>query len=382
MSFARKQAFLRICALVCMTIAAPAVQSQNSCKGQQCATVHVDGVSKDFPGNVIAGQLEPDANRRNVRVSDLKRTYQLTCNIENKDCTLPPVGSRWQFVTKQRDKPEYLGDRQGEFPHQGIEVFLKSTARTFGPYWLVSEMSLIDNYSFQRLVSECKSKEHGLNENDCTKWIARKAKLIEEECPTADGQEACHSFRGLLSADDPDILDLIARLEHTYVCFRPSEDTFFTVWFSEPVEWNWLKPSEEDQKALKLSPFSLMQFGSLGVDYYKQGVHEKKLSLSGVSIWSYVPLGADFTPSALAHLATSSDAKLERSDAQPTIEVDGTRIAVSEEYKNNKDEEIRHTLLIQRSTGRFTETYEESSSQRTILDYSGRCLIAPNTGNE
>jgi hypothetical protein len=281
-------------------------------------------------------------------------------------------------MTIPKEKPGYLGDHEGEFPHNGFEVFLKASNRTLGPYWLVSEMPLFKAGAFQQLMVECRTKEQGLNENDCTRWLARRAQMLEKSCSATDTQIACDSFQGLIRASDPDLLDLFARLEHAYVCFRPHEDTFFTIWFAEPSEWNWRRPDAEDQKLFKLRPDALMQFGDLGVSYYKQGIQDKDAELSGASIWSYLPLIPNVTPSSLARLATSSDAKLERLNGQPTIQLDGTRINVSESYKNKKDEDIEHTLLVQRSTGRFMETYNEKSSGRTILSYPGQCVVVPN----
>lgn len=347
---------------------------QFTCAKPQCIVVHVDGISKDYPGDVYTGEVSTEANRRNVRVSDAKRTYQLTCNLENKACTTPEIDSQWQLITIRKEKPGYLDDREGEFPHNGFEVFLKASNRTLGPYWLVSDMPLLKAGAFQQLIVECRTKEQGLNENDCTRWLARRAQTLEKNCSATDTQVACDSFQGLIRASDPDLLDLFARLEHAYVCFRPHEDIFFTIWFMEPSEWLWSKADEGERKAFSLQNGMLTQIAGPGVYYYNKGVRDENADISEIGVWSYLPLTSDITPSSLARLATSNDAKFNGK----TFQIDGTRISVSESYKNSNGKEIKHTLVVQRSTGRFAESYDEDPSGHTVLTYSGQCLVVPN----
>jgi len=346
------------------------------CGKPQCIVVHVDGVSRGSESDVYGTQptAPVDAGTTDVRISDSKSTYQLTCNSENKTCIAPALGVEYQLVAIPGEKPEDLDDDAGEYPHRGKTAFLKGANATLGPYWMVAEMPTMQPSAFQKLIAECSVREQGLNENDCTKWLARRARMREAACPDSEAAVACHSFQELLGAADPDLMDIFARLEHVYVCFRPQEDVFFALWFSEPSEWHWYKANVNDQKVFGLQSGALMQMAAPGVYYYDKGVQDENAHISEYGVWSYLPLTSDLTPSSLARLASSSDAKFRGK----TFQIDGTRVEAYENYKNKDDKEIKHTLAVQRSTGRFTETYKEEPSGHTVLSYSGNCLVVPN----
>jgi len=76
-------------------------------------------------------------------------------------------------------------------------------------------------------------------------------------------------------------------------------------------------------------------------------------------------------------LASSNDAKFRGK----TFQIDGARVEASENDKNKDGKEIKHTLAVQRSTGRLAETYCEEPSGHTVLSYSGNCLVVPNAVN-
>ena len=117
-----------------------------------------------------------------------------------------------------------------------------------------------------------------------------------------------------------------------------------------------------------------MQFGFPGVYYYDKGVSDAGAAISDIGTWSYLPQSSDTSPATLALVATSNDAKF----GGKTFRIDGTRVAMSETYKIKANHSIKHTLSLQRSTGRFAETYAEEPSGHIIKSYSGQCLVVPN----
>lgn len=143
------------------------------CVTPQCIVVHVDDVVRGSESDVYGTQpsVPVDARTTDVRVSDSKSTYQLTCNRENKACVAPTLGVEYQLVAVPAEKPEDLGDYEGEYPHRGKITFLKRANATLGPYWMVAEMPTMQPSAFQKLIAECSVREQGLNENDCTKWL-------------------------------------------------------------------------------------------------------------------------------------------------------------------------------------------------------------------
>ena len=55
------------------------------------------------------------------------------------------------------------------------------------------------------------------------------------------------------------------------------------------------------------------------------------------------------------------------------VNVDGNEIVVTHSFENRSNATTRHSLIIRRSTGRFTEHYESESGNP--LDYAGTCQI-------
>jgi hypothetical protein len=362
-----------------MYLAGPSASAraeQSFCNKPQCIVVHVNEVSSGSASVVYgpppSAPVEPITT--NVRVSTGSRTYQLTCNRDSYACVAPRVGSEYELITVPGTKPESLKDHEGEFPHYGKAAFLKGTNGTLGPYWIVAEVSGVGTIAFQHLIAECNEREEGLNENDCTKWLARRAWLRAVGCHDAETSVACHSFQQLNEAADPDLLDLLARMEHVYVCFSSREDVFFALWFPEPSEWHWGKANADDQKVFGIPLGALIQFGFPGVYYYDKGVSNTVEAISDIGVWSYLPQSTDTSPARLALVATSNDAKFVGS----VFRIDGTSVALAESYKNNANHLIKHTMSLQRSTGRFVETYAEEPSGHTILNYSGQCMVVPN----
>jgi hypothetical protein len=178
-----------------------------------------------------------------------------------------------------------------------------------------------------------------------------------------------------LRTADPDLLDLIARLRHVYVCYRPETTHFFIVYFPEPIPWNWSPPVGEEAKIFGLRSNALLQYGSPGVYHYEQGVQSD--SYSGLGVWRYTRLSADVSAASLALVATSNDAKFSSEDPNLKISIDGTKVSVEEEYKNKAGSKTQHTLLLQRSTGRFREKYEYVETGTLIDGYSGECREVP-----
>jgi hypothetical protein len=343
--------------------------------GGPSLSVQVDGVSGGSDSNVFGTQSKTSPNTMtNVRLSDAKNTYQLTCNRENKTCVAPVVGAEYQLVAIPGEKPEDLGDHDGEYPHLGKAAFLQAANVRLGPYWMVAEMPLTRPSAMTKLIAECGAREQGLNENDCMKWLARRARMYEAACPDPNARIACRSFRDLLKATDPDLLDIFSRLENVYVCFHPQEDVFFVLWFGEPSEWSWSKADTNEQKIFGLQDGTLIQMTTPAVHYYDKGTQAEGQQIFEFGYWSYFPLAPDTSPSSLAHLATSIDAKF----LGKTFQINGERVEVAENYENRKREEIKHTLLVQRSTGRFFESYQREPRRQTFLSYSGSCLVAPN----
>ena len=364
-----------------------AVGALISCSISRASTVRIDAVSTSSPSNVFSPEPSNKGKPtlKNIRVSDSERTYQLVCNIESEACETPILGATYQLVSMRSTKPEELGDFEGEFPQSGELIELISNNVRLGPYWLVVELpnptspflaDLANGY-FEHEFATCTKNEEGLNEDDCMRWLARRG-LLRHVCSGAFVETACRSLTELLDATDPDLLDLLARMEHVYVCFRPGSDTFFTLWFTEPDPHGWREENDQERKLWPAAPGTLVTFGFPGVYYYSRGLQEKDTHMQGEGVWQFLPLGRDTSPASMARIASSKDAKY----FSKVFQIDGTGVYASERYTNVKHQEVEHVLEVQRSIGRFSESYKFATQNQLIEDFSGKCVVVPNANGD
>lgn len=230
----------------------------------------------------------------------------------------------------------------------------------------------------QREIAHCKARERWVDEDGCVAWASKRARIRTAQCPDSAATTACESFKEMVAGDDSDLMNDFAT-KNVYVCFRPEEDVFFEVWFSEPDPWSWHKPTDEDEQKGPAGNYA--QFGSAGITYYEAGVGDayKSIGLSG--LWAYASFGPTADQSELKALATSRNSLfLARNDKQ-RFEVQRSRFEGSENYENQSETETKHTVTVQLANGRFTETYEVQPSGTAIKTYSGRCLAVPATMN-
>jgi hypothetical protein len=279
-----------------------------------------------------------------------------------------------------KEKPDSLGDFAGQFSQQGFEAFLRSGTAKRGPYWLVSVMPALNSSAYELMLRECGVKENGITENDCTRWMARRVHLLAQNC-SGETAVACRSFRELLRASDPDLIDILGRLGEVYVCYRPDEDSFFTLYFADPYQRGWRKSEESDMDLFKLPRGYLVQLADLGVNYYEKGVAVENNHIEGFGQWSYLVLDKDLPWEQLTKVAVSNAKMTPLGGRDEGPEVDDSLVKVTESYKNRKSEDVQHILQIQRSTGRYTEAFIKRATGETFLDYSGQCLTAPEITN-
>lgn len=162
---------------------------------------------------------------------------------------------------------------------------------------------------------------------------------------------------------------------HAFTCFRKREDLFFNLWFSEP-DGTW-------QKENPAAP-TLTQFGSAAFDYYNEGVWDNNLSAGGTGKWKYLPPGPICDAKCLK-VATSGNSAYEEQwdgetdDNKPrgSIRIDNERAVLSESYNNKSGSRTTHEVIVQLSTGRFTERYmwPKSGGIDETEESTGRCLI-------
>jgi len=264
--------------------------------------------------------------------------------------------------------------------------------------------------------------------------IAKKIPQIN--CTDPDSAKACGSFRQLVDAHDADLLEsalgigTIRREQHmSYVCFRPHMDTFEVLSIPVPELYAYLpfsqseipedvkfafpnRPGEPTVRASTKarwlndhSDSSLYRFGFIELASYQDGVKVDswidfgKWSLEKDAFCSDMFLlqtsdqlincdgfkpsqpptlkrgtfeGANFWLQSFNETHNKELAKEDNPEAAH-IKLDDTAVYVNYSYTNKGGKTTQYVLNIQRSTGRFAETFEPSGGES--FDYSGTCMI-------
>jgi hypothetical protein len=215
----------------------------------------------------------------------------------------------------------------------------------------------------QSLIKECEAKQPDITDAGCASWAKRADYIRKASCPESDANTACSSLRELIEAGDANLMSDLTGWNYAYICFRPKEDVFLEIGFSDPNLWGWRIGKDS-------LPWSV---GSAGVRYYKDGVNVSEMEISDTGgKWTYVTGGRVDVDT--LHIPVS--AAIFQSD---NISIDGSQLKATDSYYNSGDSYTKETilLLLQLSTGRFTETHEAETSGKTIRTIAGRCLVLP-----
>ena len=243
------------------------------------------------------------------------------------------------------------------------------------------------------------------------------------KCTDPDSVVACKSLKQLVAARDKDLMNSLtgdkdSRERHyAYVCLRPKDDYFKLVKFDEPLseEYRPYSPSDAANNPvytlLELKAFPIggealpvKQLGEL-MDAQKKWIeghdefHVYQIGWVDVNSWesgilaSYISeIGKWSRPSLQGHTSSNEDATFESAHQwladfneananqlasaddreKPRISVDDTNISVRYSYKNKNNDSTDYTLTIQRSTGRFTESFEATGTEP--FEDSGTCI--------
>jgi hypothetical protein len=243
------------------------------------------------------------------------------------------------------------------------------TRATLG-FLLLGTLSVLPTMGQQKHVAEvtdsvetCKAKDSSLSDFQCARWLARKDFVHKAACPDHDSGVACSSFEELVKADDTDMMHDLAQQDHVYTCFRPQQDVFLEIYYSDPDDGVWQK----DEKA----PNTSFLRGEAEVRYYKSGIASTAMSFHSEGKWTY-PLGEAGANSSNPE-TTDSGAVFDSENVQ----IRGSRFEASQVYKNESGVNIHHAVVLQLSTGRFTEKFDMQPSGEAVDEYSGRCFVLP-----
>jgi len=179
-------------------------------------------------------------------------------------------------------------------------------------------------------------------------------------CPDAEAEQACKSYRELLKAKDTGL-----PVSDVYVCFRKKVDEFFVVYIPQPYfrrHWD-----QESKQIVVESPRP-------GVGYaqtYKDGV----LDSNAMPFFIFSGQWQAFEGSEVRFFSSDTINRKKQDEKDPTVgvSVDETQVNVGYKFENRSGKNTLYTFTIQRSTGRFAESFLGETEALPILERTGYC---------
>lgn len=179
-------------------------------------------------------------------------------------------------------------------------------------------------------------------------------------CPDPDSEQACRSYDELLKGKDEGLL------YSGFVCFLKKQDVFFTVGFLTPSF-----PKHWDKDLNMMVPnFEQRRPGWAIFKTYANGIED-------AARMPFLRFSGEWGPwedSAFFDADKLNGKELVHDDATTGMVIDGTQLNVGIEYKSVEDKIIEYKLTIQRSTGRFSQSFKFKSEKLPFIEDNGRCL--------
>lgn len=186
---------------------------------------------------------------------------------------------------------------------------------------------------------------------------ALSANPLQVDCTKVESLSACASFNEMVYAKDKDLLSSIQGGDHTFVCFRTSEDVFIVISLSSPYDRGFAKPAPGKTAS--------SQFGRVRYKRYKDGISE------------YIR----FAPGTWTRETGMPDTFETKPKAPVSAYMNDDELGVGFSYPNAVKTITDYSLTLRRSTLRFVETYEAKDAKPTKPDYTssagGHCTEFP-----
>lgn len=193
-------------------------------------------------------------------------------------------------------------------------------------------------------------------------------------CPDQSENAACDSYLELLRAEDKAVTNSGVR----YVCFRDYADDFFTIQVGDPflAPFQWYQWNKKLAKYTVKSPRDLPEAFST-IRTYRGGVGDdtQMPALFTVGKWIYLGFspGGEMTFQAQP-TRFDSGTKQQVRDSDTFFTMGRDQVEFSTGYTSVAKQRVRYSLILQRSTGRFRESFTFPNSPRQNSEGSGRCM--------
>ncbi|GEM_PF-7118709 len=181
-------------------------------------------------------------------------------------------------------------------------------------------------------------------------------------CPEERYAQACQSYQELVQAKDEDV-------EANLVCFREYTDEFFVInvgYVSEfPHTWYHL-----DRGDYALRP-GVKQSGTAFVYTFKNGIQDGAQNPYLVASGNWFALSGNliFTGHEWNFRNTGKASKPESQ-----LDISSDQISFAKHYISRSNKVVDYSLTIQRSTKRFSESFNVAHDSKLNLETAGRCV--------
>jgi hypothetical protein len=190
-------------------------------------------------------------------------------------------------------------------------------------------------------------------------------------CPDPKAKKACDSYHELKKAQDANLRDFFSRSNsRIFVCFRQNVDEFFLVGFEQPTYM--LERHYDKDLGKRVINDNASDYGYVNTTTFNNGVEDGKIvpSFDFEGTWTYRGelLGSYFKGAIFNKrpINTSQD---------PVVTIDEYQFKIDDyQYSNSDNKTIHYNLTIQKSTGRFTETFLMEPEKFPSINRTGRCL--------
>jgi hypothetical protein len=200
--------------------------------------------------------------------------------------------------------------------------------------------------------------------------VAQKSAPSAFECPDKDSAKACASFLELWRASDEGVRPDVSANGVAYVCFRQPDDEFFVFSLDGPLFQMHFDP--ETKKRVPVDSAVSRRFGF--VRGFKDGIAESSITPITMFSGNWTYIGEPFF---VATRINVTNIPPEGDDSGSGINIDPWQVSAQLRYKSRLDKNIDYRLVIQRSTGRFSESYTEESAKVPFSERTGRCSKIP-----
>jgi hypothetical protein len=195
-------------------------------------------------------------------------------------------------------------------------------------------------------------------------------------CPDTTYQKACDSYAELVKAGDESVRTHATSGGLAYVCFRQGEDQFFIIELRGPSNWS-KNYVDANGKVVPADDAESEEVLGLARGFVN-GIRDN--SMMPISLfrgrWSF-PFDPSFSAQKLNNTDNATPGFFADANKTSGLLADSQQVEAFIRYPNRLDKKMDYRLVIQRSTGRFSESFTEEGKQIPFSENQGRCMRLP-----